>query len=128
MNSKDLAKMIEEREREKTRVYVNESLKAFVSSYMVLVGVSCIESDDNPDVIHDRLNAVYNRCINVINSVKGCIRPDDYIKHCEFVRKARDMNETELKRMFDERHSDRDAVKLIIDAIMKEIRGESDEN
>ncbi len=127
MNSKDLAKMIAGREREKTRAHVNESIKVFVSSYMILVGVSCIESDDIPDLIHDRLNAVYNRCINLINSVKGCITPDDYMKHCEFVRMSRDMNETELKRMYDERHTDRDAVKLIIDEIMKTIRGCDDE-
>lgn len=126
MNSKDLAKMIEEREREKTRVHVNESLKCFISNYMVLVGISCIDSDDNPDVIHDRLNAVYNRCINVINSVKKSINPDDYMKHCEFVKFATQANETELKRMYDERHTDRDAIKLIIDEIMKTIRGEDE--
>lgn len=126
MDSKELAKMIDEREREKTRVRVNESLKCFVSNYMVLVGVSCIESDDNPDVIHDRVNAVYNRCINVINSVKKCINPDDYMKHCEFVKFATQANETELKRMYDERHTDRDAVKLIIEEIMKTIRGDDE--
>lgn len=123
MNSKDLAQMIADREREKTRAHINESLKAFISSYMVLVGVSCIESDNDTDIIHDRLNAVYNRCISVINSVKNCIDPDDYLKHCEFVRDATRLNETELKRMYDERHTDRDAIKLIIDALMKSIGG-----
>lgn len=126
MDSKDLAKMIEEREREKTRVHVNESLKCFISNYMILVGISCIDSDDTPDVIHDRLNAVYNRCINVINSVKKSINPDDYIKHCECVKFATRVNESELIRMYDERHTDRDAVKLIIGEIMKTKRGEDE--
>lgn len=120
MNRKDLAEMILDREREKTRVHVNKLIKNFVTSYMILVGVSCIESDDIPDVIHDRLNAVYNRCINLINSIKGYITPDDYMNHCEFVRWARDMNETDLNRMYDERQVDRDVVKSIIDEIMKQ--------
>ena len=123
MNSKDLAQMIADREREKTRAHINESLKTFVSSYMVLIGVSCIENDDDTDIIHDRFNAVYNRCISVINSVKNCIDPDDYLKHCEFVRDATRLNETELKRMYDERHTDRDAIKLIINEIIKSMGG-----
>lgn len=126
MNSKDLAQMIADREREKTRAHVNESLKSFVSNYMVLVGVSCIENDDDTDVIHDRLNAVYNRCLSIINSVKNCIDPDDYLKQCEFIREATRLNESELKRMYDERHTDRDAIKLIINEIIKSMGGDDD--
>lgn len=126
MNTKDLVNMIAEREREKTRVHINESIKAFVSSYMELVGVSCIESDDIPDVIHDRLNATYNRCINLIGSVKKCITPDDYMKHCEFVRYATKLNETELIRMYDERHTESDAIKSFINDLINSIGGDDE--